>query len=172
MHIPITHYNTVYQTNHLNPHSENCTWRGVAGEFTCRVNAEYSRHCYSFADSLDNHPAGVGNFLDQGTTRVFCPIRQALSLELPDIIRSLSATPTQRISQTPKGNATVYRIEMSAPMAPEEKYWVFFRLKDAKGEPGLPVEVRLVVESAYPRVERPIFKQQMPFGQLLERSTR
>jgi hypothetical protein len=164
----IRHCGQDFDIGHLDQHTETCSWTGGAGDFSCAVKIRYSSHCWSFEHDGAPQAEGSHIFRDRNQYRVFCPIRFSHSLELPTIFRDLCEKPTARVSHTPEANWTIYRLEMPSPLLPGEKYWMFFHVKRTQGEAGLPTELSLFVESAYPRDRRPVFVRGCPFGKVIE----
>lgn len=168
----INHCDADYDIAHLDQHIESCTWTNAAGKtFTCLVKIRYSSHCYSFEDKGDLQPVGSHLFDDaQGRPRVFCLTRHAHSLELRGMMQGLCANPTETIFLTPEANWTIYRLSMPSKLLPNEIFWIFFRLKKEAEANGLPTEIDLYVESAYPRLNRPTFKRKSMFGRSIEQA--
>lgn len=168
----IKHCDVDFDISHLDQHIENCTWTSARGKtFTCLVKIRYSSHCYSFEDKGEAQPEGSHLFDDaQRRPRVFCPMRHTHSLELRAMMQGLCAKPTETIFLTPEANWTIYRLSMPSKLLQGETFWIFFRLKKEAEANGLPTEVDLYVESAYPRRDRPVFKRKSMFGRSIEQS--
>jgi hypothetical protein len=164
----ISHCGASFDIGHLEQHTETFSWIGAAGQFSCSVKIRYSSHCWSFEH--DGTPQAIGSYIfrDRNQDRVFCPVRFSHSLELPAIFRDLCAKPTHPIWLTPEDNWTIYRLAMASPLLPNEQFWIFFRLKLIEGDAGKPSEVSLYVESAYPRLGRPITLSRSMFGRVVE----
>jgi hypothetical protein len=165
-----THLDVAYDLRHLWQRFNQFTWRDDYGlDMGFSVRVRYSDHCYSDK----NLPALPGCYRVGRRGRIFCPIRYAHSLNLPPIIEGLFEKPTTEVRLTYENNLSIFRVEMSPPLLPRHKYFVFFHVD--VGEPlmdrGL-YRLDLFVESAYQRDTPVASRSRFPFGKVAERTAR
>lgn len=128
----------------------------------------FSKHCYSFEHDGGEYPEGSYIFEDRHQTRVFCPVRHACSLDLPSMFRGICVKPTSTVYLTAEKNWT-FSLATAIELPAGEKFWIFFHVERTAGKKGLPTEVDLFVESAYPRPQKPAIARGTPFGKVLEK---
>jgi len=99
------------------------------------VRVRFSNHCYSerFDEVLHADRPVV---MDHKNKRAFCPIRHAMSKQLPDLVRGL---PESHVYMTPEANY------VKIALAQGVEYRVYFNLRRAGGG----IDLNLFVESAY-----------------------
>jgi hypothetical protein len=99
------------------------------------VRVRFSNHCYSerFDEALHADRPIV---MDHKNKRAFCPIRHAMSKQLPDLVRGL---PESHVYMTPEANY------VKIALAEGVEYRVYFNLRRAGGG----IDLNLFVESAY-----------------------
>ena len=168
----IPHLGQNYSLAHLASHFDQFDWldrEKISHRY--RVKVRYSAHCYS--EELDLPlPAGSYQVPDK-RVRIFCPIRHAHSLRLPALISGLFRKPSTSIAMTREHNWTIYALNSNPPLAPGQRYSVFFRIKKRPPigfESAHPLEI--FVESAYAREERVHIRENSPFGKIAERVSR
>ncbi|MGA9651593.1 hypothetical protein [Pedobacter sp.] len=140
-HQPIIIEGKEYQFGHLNPF-DHFFYSETAKKQLC-IEVKFSNHC--FTEKCED-PTGHALILkDPGNRdRVFCPIRYAISIDLPDIVREMLES-NKPVWQTVHERNWVHTITIQTPVGP---YHVFFEVRKAsKGEDA---NVKLFVESAYP----------------------
>ncbi len=106
-----------------------------------RILVIYSCHC--FTETYDEKQHGDRQIVkdDRGRERAFCPMRYALSAELPALVAGL---PGAHVYQTPEANYVRIKLEGGAD------YRMFFNLRRAtKDNEEAGYDLRLFVESAY-----------------------
>lgn len=128
------------------------------------VEIRYSCHCYT-VDSQDAPPAGAWHLREPREWRIFDEQRHALSAHIPDIIETLVRHPTKQIQQVSgRNNFKIFRVGLDG-VRPGERYYVFLKLTRSSriGSGGFH-QIRLSVESAYPRHNIVAGKWRPPFG--------
>lgn len=136
---PITIGPITYSMGHLDARMFSCPI--PSGKFVLGIRARFSNHCFTEEYDPDKHvdqepiPDGIRK-------RALCPIRHALSFNLPDIIDSL---PNAQIQQTYEKRNYVHYVAVAT--ATNGPYAVFFSIK--KSDPGRRQHLELFVESAY-----------------------
>lgn len=106
------------------------------------IDVDYANHCYTekFVDGVHT----IEQILlteAEDRHRVFCPIRYALSKQLPDLIKEL---PKFRVHQTSQARNYVYVVPLQIG---ERPYEIYFMLQ--RSVPGTASDLRLTIESAY-----------------------
>jgi hypothetical protein len=170
----IKHVNTFYDLSHIpRSHASQFSWTGQNGQkLDFKVEVTYSRHCYSEQLKLgDAVPSGSYTFTDKGEKRIFCPLRHAHSLILPDLIGGLFNKPASQIMKPKeKPNWLFYQMEMVPPLQSGQRYYVFFNLRQRPSDRDSiePCWLSMFIESAYARNQRVGTTKRQPFGRLAE----
>lgn len=132
------------------------------------IEAKYSCHCYTESSLFEPEPERW-SVREQHQWRVFDLTRHSLSFHLPKIIETLIEKPTKQIQKVAgRHNFKVFQLGLNG-VRPGEKYYVFFKLEKTSraGTPGFH-QVRLSVESAYPKGNIVAGKWRPPFGTAVE----
>lgn len=159
-----------HRFDHLKPHWMNFEWIGKdKKKLPVAVFVRYSSHCYSVgAVEAEIDPALVIN--DGHKKREFCIDRYGLSLQLPNVIGDLAASPIIKVHQTNERNWTFSK---TLSISKTEDYHVFFRVNKTVQAPGQsaaqPGSVDLFVESAYLAKKRNLIRQTLMFGRVVEK---
>lgn len=135
--------NAPFDLSHLCPIKFDCPCAGL--EHPLRIRAVFSPHCYTDAYDPQKHIVDAICVYDAypNRPRVFSVLRYALSLQLPEIVRSF---PGVKVHQTAQARNYVY----AAPVETADGvYCVFFMLQRNRTDGA---DLRLTVESAYPVV--------------------
>lgn len=130
-----------FDLSHLSPIAFECPCAGL--DRPLRIRAVFSTHCYTDAYDPQKHLADAICACDAfpNRPRVFSALRHALSLRLPEIVRSF---PGVKVHQTAQARNYVY----AAPVETiDGVYCVFFMLQRNRTDGA---DLRLTVESAYP----------------------
>jgi hypothetical protein len=172
----ITHLNQPYELGHLAQHFGRFSWISEDRiELSFSVRVRYSTHCYS-EDLKEPCPAGGCVITDEsGRDRLFCPIRHAHSISLPDVIGGLFTKPGTSVKLTyERDNWSIFRLQMTPPLAAGHKYFAFFRVKpeDPTQDGDGAYRLDLYVESAYQRAQPVAVRSSFPFGKVAERVAR
>jgi hypothetical protein len=131
------------------------------------IRVRFSNHCYSLEHYGDEQPEGSYFIVDNGRSRLFCPIRHEHSFCLPNLFRELCEKPTLPVALTAEDNWTIFRAQIPSPMFEGEKYWIFYRVKPNSVLPDGTHLVDVYVESAYPRTTPVVTFRRLPFGRLI-----
>ena len=138
----------VHTFSHLDPRSRvisiGATAKQPARDIT--IETTFGHHCFSrgLADGETIDPAelmAIGR-----ETRVFCPRRYALSIDLPALTDSLETRPCYHSGA---GRGNYFIVKVGTGSAPPVDYCVYFRCRP------IAQAVRVHVESAYERADRP-----------------
>lgn len=166
----ITHCAVDYDISHLSARLLRLgAWTGENGSLLeAEVGIRYANHCYTTLSETPP-PSGMWSIRERNVFRVFNVERHALSVYLPDIIEALVARPTlqvQRVSD--RHNFKIFQVGLEG-LKRGEKYYVFFKLERSNrvGLGGIH-QVRLSVESAYPRDNLVAGQWRPPFGKAIE----
>lgn len=147
-----------YEFSHLDPFTMRFDSKNA--NRTLRINVRFSNHCFSYSQT-DEALAPPTHLLDHnGRSRIFCPIRYRLSLELPKIVRSLN-NPKCKVHQTAAERNFNYSLQIDDPQGP---YHLFFEVSKATGKSATMQDVNMFVESAYH--EDPIGKSPVLLGRI------
>ncbi|CAI9417609.1 hypothetical protein ANOBCDAF_04023 [Pleomorphomonas sp. T1.2MG-36] len=166
----IDHCNQQYDLSHLN----GCVLKMGAwiGEKKQPVQAEveirYSCHCYTVGSSMIP-PAEMWSIREKKEWRVFNIQRHTLSIFLPQIIQTLVHQPTKQIQKVSgRHNFKIFQVGLHE-LKSGEKYYAFFKLEQTnrQGTPGFH-QIKLSVESAYPKDNIVAGDWKPPFGKAVE----
>lgn len=136
----ITSGGAAFDLGHLGPIEFACPCAEIGRPI--RIRTVFGSHCYTKHFDPEAHSAKDICCYDAfpERPRVFCQIRYALSLRLPEIITSL---PGRRVHQTNQARNYVYSVPISTERG---VYNVFFMLQRDSTDG---IDLRLTVESAY-----------------------
>jgi hypothetical protein len=169
----LVHFGTDYALKHLVPSYHSFGWTAEDGShmaFEARVR--YSNHCFSEEIGQGVPQTGACALADGNKIRVFCPVRHGHSMTLPEIMTGLFAKVTTPVCLTHENNWTVFRLQMTPALDKGEKYFVFFKVRQANPgvlTPGQPHRLDIYVQSAYGRAAPVETFRRYPFGRVAER---
>lgn len=166
----IKHCNVEYDISHLNGRVlQMGNWIGTRQQLVqVEVEAKYSCHCYT-ESALSEPEREMWSLRERNEWRVFDSARHSLSIHVPKIIEALIQKPNKQIQKVSgRHNFKVFQLGLNG-VKPGEKYYVFFKIEKTTriGTPGFH-QVRLSVESAYPKDNIVAGKWRPPFGTAIE----
>jgi hypothetical protein len=122
---------------HLDPFFFTCLCSRIGREL--KIETRFSNHVFTIGFDPEVHQKSQIVIRDSSGPRVFDPDRYEMSLQLPDLIRSL---PKCKVTQNPAERNYVY-----AAVFPADSYYhAFFTVQKADKPSG---DLKLHVESAY-----------------------
>jgi hypothetical protein len=172
----IIHHKVEFDLQHLQQRYQNLQWKCQDKRtINFKVRIRFSDHCIS-EEIFDTPQKGAMYFTQYGKTRIFNPDRYQWSLQLPTIIDSLFAKPTESLRLTTERNWFIVQLSMQHPLRNGERYYCFLRFRNLAKISDNPLKhyIHLQVESAYPRSTYPLTprgNERIMFGRLLERLT-
>jgi hypothetical protein len=145
------------------------TWVGEGKQLIqAEIELKYACHCYT-ESSLTKPPSEMWSIRERSEWRVFDVPRHSLSVHIPRIVEALVQRPNKQIQKVSgRHNYKVFQLGLKG-VKPGEKYYVFLKLEKTSrvGIPGLH-QVRLSVESAYPKDNIVAGNWRPPFGTAIE----
>lgn len=132
------------------------------------IEIRYACHCYTEAAYLEPDE-GSWSVRERNEWRVFNKARHAFSLHLPPMIVGLVQNPKKPIQKV-SGRHNFKMFHLTVPgLNPGERYYAFLKLeKTARVGAEGHHQVRLSVESAYPRQDVVSSNWNPPFGRAIE----
>ena len=138
---PFLHNGELVPLDHMAPTSFGCPCEAIGRDLM--IGVIFRSHCYTEKfDPLVHSKDRIVLYDAPNRPRVFCPIRHALSFQLPELICAL---PSKKVFQTTQRRNYLYTVKMALN---GQIYEIYFMLQRAEKEEG--IDLRLTVESAYP----------------------
>lgn len=166
----LTHCDVEYDISHLSNRVLRLgEWTAENGSLLqAEVQIRFTNHCYT--TRAESEPDdGMWSTREGTVFRVFNVERHALSIHLPDILETLVSRPTQQVQRVSgRHNFKIFQVGLEG-LKRGERYYIFFKLERTMriGLTGFH-QVRLFVESAYPRDNLVAGKWRPPFGKAIE----
>lgn len=137
---PIIHEGEQLSIDHLAPMTIICPCAEAGRDLL--IDVDFANHCYT-KKFVEGFHAVEQILLTEARDRhrVFCPIRYALSKQLPGLIAEL---PKSRVHQTSQSRNYVYVVALKIE---EKPYEIYFMLQ--RSARGAASDLRLTIESAY-----------------------
>lgn len=166
----IKHCNVEYDISHMTGRVlQMGAWIGEQKQLVqAEIEIKYACHCYT-ESSPTEPPPEMWSVRERNEWRVFDIPRHSLSVHVPTIVEALIQRPNKQIQKVSgKHNFKVFQLGLKG-VKPGEKYYVFLKLEKTsrRGTPNFH-QIRLSVESAYPKGNIVAGKWRPPFGTAIE----